>query len=109
MKQNKQTCSISGCVSDEAYAIIDDKKLYRITFSKSLAEYIVKINGFGYVKKIQLILTKELKPGESSSSGLFAICKAKSKWPLRVTLFKDMAKMWKNKSTSIFECYIKII
>lgn len=109
MKKNKQICSISGCISDEAYAVIDDKKLYRITFSKSLAEYIVQTIGFGEVKKIQLILGKELKPGEKSSSGLFAICKAKSKWPLRVTLFKDLAEMWKNYSTCIYECYIKTL
>ena len=107
---NNQICSISGCEADTAYAVIDDKKCYRITFSRSLAWHIKKTSGKRglKVRRVKLHLEKQLEAGQVSTTGLYAICKAKSGWPLRVTFFKDLASMWKNDTTSIYECKISL-
>ena len=101
-----QTCKPSGCKADVAYAIVDEKKVYRITFSLSLAEYIAKITN-KQVKKVTLHLGKELSVGDTSESGLYAICKAKNLWPLRVTFFKELAELWKSDTTVIYECKLQ--
>lgn len=33
-------CHATGCAKDMAYALLKDGKVHRITFSRSLAEYI---------------------------------------------------------------------
>jgi hypothetical protein len=80
---------------------MDEKKVYRITFSKSLADYIA---GKEYkVEKVRLFLTGT----PTDSTKLYAVCKKESLWPLRVTFFKEMAEMWENDSTVIQECLIQ--
>lgn len=91
-----------------AYAVTDGKKVYRITFSRSLAELISKQTGY-HVRPCELHLGKELKPNEKSENNLYAICKRKNGWPLRVTFFKEAANMWFNDSTSINECKIQLL
>ena len=99
------TCDISGCKFDEAYAVIDDKKLYRVTFSASLADIIAKQTGKA-VKKVKLKMGRTLEPGEQSSSGLYAICKVGSGWPLRVSLFKQAMELWQDSSRVMKECWL---
>lgn len=82
--------------------------MYRITFSLSLANLIAKQTGY-LVKKVMLHLGKEVNEKEKSNSNLYAICKSTTLWPLRVTFFKDMAKMWLNDSTRLFECKISFL
>ena len=101
----KQNCSVQGCKADVAYMITDGSKCYRITFSKSLADYIAKEVDMK-VERIELILTNELCD-KASKSGLYAVCKKDSIWPLRITLFKELAELWTTDTTVIYECYIK--
>ena len=84
--------------------VTDGKKCFRITFSKSLAQYIVTGTDM-WVEKIRIHLTTELDG--KSSNGLYAVCKKDSLWPLRITMFEEMANMWKNDSTVVYGCYIE--
>jgi hypothetical protein len=59
-------------------------------------------------KKIQLVIGKEVEDISKSTTKLFAICKKKSGWPLRVTMFSEMAEMWKDNSVIVKECNIII-
>ena len=101
MKKQHQVCELSGCKFDIAYAVLDEKKIYRITFSKSLAEYIAKLTD-KKVSKIKIFLGKEIRNIDESNEKLFAIVKAKNNWPLRITFFKEAAKLWKADTTKIF-------
>lgn len=83
---------------------MNGQKVYRITFSKSLADYISQITGFE-VKRVKIYLDDEVQ----DDSNLFAICKKESGWPLRITFFKELAEAWKSPSTLIKSCKIKII
>lgn len=88
---------------------MDEKKVYRITFSKSLSEKLAYQTG-KQSKKVSLILGDKVENIESEQHQLFAICKTKSKWPLRVTMFKDLAKMWEMKGVrDIYQCSLKVI
>jgi len=82
--------------------------VYRITFSRSLADLISKETGLN-VRKVQLHLGRELSPGEESLTKLYAICKAQNLWPLRVTFFKEAAQMWANETTKILECKVSFV
>jgi len=79
-----------------------DDKLYRITFSKSLAEYICETYGYE-LRKVKLYLNPV-----TDDTKLFVLCKLNG-WTLRVTLFEEMAKMWKSPTTMLQGCKIQII
>jgi len=80
-----------------------DSKVFRITFSKSLAELISKQTGFD-VERVKLHLG-DIEP----DTELFAICKRDSGWPLRITFFKECIDLWKSPSTVFKGCKIEII
>lgn len=103
MSGDAQTCSISGCSFDKAYAIVKDGKVYRITFSKSLADLISKKTGYE-VKRVKLFMEDI-----TDDTTLFAICKKESGWPLRITFFKQCMNLWKSDSTVFKGCKIQII
>lgn len=102
-----QVCSTSHCEANKAYAIISNTSLLRITFSKSLADFILTLVPNTRLIKVQLFIGRELKQGEDSPNGLYAVCKANSGWPLRVTLFKQLASFWEDGSRNIREVWIK--
>lgn len=91
----KETCSLQGCLSDKSYGIINKKtkRIHRISFSKSLLEHIIKTtkNNDLVLCEITFKLGKELKPNETSSTGIYAIVKSKNDWTLRISLFKNVA------------------
>lgn len=80
-------------------------RLFRITFSKSLAEHIA---GDAYdVKRIDLKLGKPLLPGELSSTGLYAVVAKRRDRILRVSLIKDVAEMiGDDPSRYVAECWV---
>lgn len=93
--QEFPTCSTQGCLADRAYAIVDPstKKIHRISFSASLLKHILETqhNKHLQVREISFRLGRELKPNEISSTGMYAIVKAKNNWTLRISLIKDVA------------------
>ena len=90
-----ETCTVLGCLSDKAYAIVDSKtkKVFRVSFSKSLLEHIITSNKLTNmsVREISFRLGRELQLNETSSTGVYAIVKAKNDWTLRISLYKDVA------------------
>ncbi len=92
-----------------AWAIVSDKAVHRITFSKALAEHAVKSSERPYtVKRIKLELGKELEKGNTSSSGAYAIVDRNKGKILRVALNKDIAEILAAdyKSRKVVEAYI---
>lgn len=100
-----QTCPLQICSKDIAYAIILDNKIHRITFSKDLANHIIKIWGKGEVKRIKFRIGRELKEGNKSASGLYGIAKLNG-WVLRISLFEKFADFVRDKSRKIVEIWI---
>ena len=47
-------------------------------------------------------------PGAASPTGLYAVVKARTGWPLRVTLFKDLADLWRHPSRAVVECRVNL-
>jgi hypothetical protein len=78
-----------------------------VSFSRSLCEHIVRSENnrtLCYLASAKLVLGKKLGPGETSASGVYAVVKAKTKWPLRVTLFKELAELWRHETRDVYEC-----
>lgn len=80
-------------------------KIHRITFSKSLAEFICQTNKDYNYKRMTFVLGKELSPGEKSPNGLYAIVKAKTNWTLRITFFQELAEEWRSSSRKVYSCF----
>lgn len=84
---------------------MDETKIYRISFSQSLIEMMAGETHL-QCKKVRIVVGEELQPGQSSRSGLYAICKKKSGWPLRVSLFKEATEIWADPSRTMHECWV---
>lgn len=98
-------CSVSGCPQDKAYAVVRGGKLMRVTFSRSLADYIVSQTG-DRVFRVSFYTGKKLDPGHVSESGLYAVAKKSSGWVLRITMFHELAESWRHESREVYECRI---
>lgn len=73
--------------------MVDDNKVYRCSFSKSLLDFIVLNYYPNYrVNKYRYHLGKILKPGEASS-GLYAIMSTKNNIVLRIAMTKELAEI----------------
>lgn len=59
--------------------------------------------------KVQIKTGNELSKNEKSKTGVYAICKKKNGWPLRVSLFEGIADFWRDDSRTINECYVRVI
>lgn len=101
-----QMCSVSGCPKDKIYTIEKDGKVYRLTFSRSLADHICRVKpGFTQSHKV-FVYGDELKPGEVSKSGLYAVTKTNG-WALRITMFPELAETWRDKTRKVYECWLE--
>lgn len=106
------SCTLQGCLADKAYAIIDPKtkKIHRISFSRSLLTHIITAHeqyNHLEVREISFRLGRELQPNETSSTGIYAIVKAKNNWTLRISLIKDVANFICDfKTRKLRECII---
>lgn len=97
MEQITKFCDLEGggCKDDQRiYGIINPKtnKLHRLTFSKSLADLIAAKTGLK-VTRFRYHIGKDLEPGESSPSGLYALLDADSNLALRISLDHEIAKI----------------
>lgn len=82
------------------YGVTRDGRLYRLTFSRSLAEYVARVAGCS-VEPFRLVVGPELPPGGRAETGLYAVVKAGSGWPLRVTMFQPLADLWRHPSRRV--------
>jgi hypothetical protein len=98
------TCETGSCkMSEKIWAITDNKKLYRLTFSKSLADLICQSQEGLRVNRVVFHIGKVLQPGEQSDSGLYAIVSKSKNIALRITMFKDLAAIMSEDGS----CYIR--
>lgn len=90
-----ELCNTGSCkLSDKIWAITDGTKLYRLTFSKSLADCIAKKLGDGYqVERLTFQLGRPIGPGEKSKSGLYALMSKSRQIALRISLFKEAGEL----------------
>lgn len=85
-----------------------NSKIYRITFSESLAQHILKCLDDTYsILPVTIKVGRRLKDGETSSSGLYGIVATRNDRLLRVSLSKDIAEfMCNDDSRYLAECYV---
>ena len=107
---SEKSCSLKRCVADQAYAVVKDDKIYRLTFSKSLAKHITKVAGDGFqVKSVRFTTGKKLKDGEESSTGMYAIVSKRNDWTLRISLNRELAYYLVDESRYVAECFLNQI
>lgn len=98
--------TVAGCNAERAYALVRDERLLRVSFSRSLLDHLASRTPDTRVVRVRIRLGKLLLPGDACASGLYAICKARSGWPLRVTLFSALADHWRDPSRTVRECWL---
>ena len=86
--------------------MIRDGRALRLSFSKSLCDHIAEKVIGAKVERVGLRVGGELPPGRTSGNGLYAVCK-KNGWPLRVTMFQELADKWRHESRVVRECWIE--
>jgi hypothetical protein len=76
------------------WGIIRHGKLYRLTFSRSLADHILTQLPPGYeIRRFTFQLGRPLQRGETSASGLYALCSARKDITLRIALVREAAEL----------------
>lgn len=98
----------TGCAADRGYALVRDNKLFRFTFSRSLADHVALRSPGTRVVPARVRSGEELRYGARSPTGLYSVCKTASRWPLRVTLFPELADLWRDPSRVVCVCYLDL-
>lgn len=80
--------------------------MFRLSFSRSLCDYLAAKVG-GEVRRVELKLGPELAPGEKSPSGLYAVCKAATGWPLRIPMIQELADRWRHPTRVVRSCWLR--
>lgn len=99
-------CESGACAADRAYAVVRGGRLLRLSFSRSLCEHISSKVPGSEVRRCLLRVGAVVPPGGESPSGLYAVCKT-SGWPLRVTLFRELADLWRHETRTVRECRVR--
>lgn len=85
----------------------DKTKLYRLTFSESLAKFICDKDDKYRVERFNFKIGKKLAVGEKSQSGLYAIMSVKGDYALRISLHQEGAQLLcDDKSRYLAEAWI---
>ena len=61
----------------------------------------------GEVRGATIRTGRKLAPGEASRNGVYAVCKTTG-WPLRVTLFRELAEHWRHETRDVRECWVDV-
>lgn len=85
-------CSVFGCPKDKVWGVVSGGRLFRLTFSRSLAERIAR-EIQAETKQFRFVLGAVLKPGQRSSSGLYALVSKQKGIVLRISMFQEIAEM----------------
>lgn len=84
--------------------------LHRLTFSKSLAELITQSDSKYKMSRFEYSLGQQLEPGQTSSTGLYALVSKESGIALRISLLKDLSAIhYDEHSRIIKECFLREI
>ena len=87
--------------------MVDGRRVYRITFSKSLADHMVRALGCYEVKRVTFRVGRELLPGEASRSQLYALVSKRSGAVLRISMVREIAEeLCDYDSRYLAECWL---
>jgi hypothetical protein len=100
------SCSALGCPKDRVYAVQDSTRLYRLTFSRSLAEHIAQGRSGLQVVGRRFFLGQTLTAGTPTEAKLFAICSKKTGVCLRISLFRELAHLLTDDSRYVAEAWL---
>lgn len=103
-----QICNNGSCkTSNKVWALVDDnKRCYRLTFSKSLAEFIIKkYKPELKLARIEYTRGKRLSSEDISSSGVYGILSS-SGIVLRASLIKEQALEYCSDTRSLIELHL---
>jgi hypothetical protein len=88
---------------------VDDTKVYRLTFSKSLAEIIARDTGMK-IQRFNAIPGRLLDENETSKSGAYGVISRINGSLLRAPLIQPVAEMYRDKQyRDICEVYLERI
>ena len=60
------------------------------------------------VRRCTIRVGAPVPPGADSPTGLYAVVKAKTGWPLRVTIFRELADLWRHPSRDVRGCAVRL-
>lgn len=93
----------------KVWGITDGKKVYRFTFSKSLAEFLAKLDPSYQAKRFEFRIGKELDRETESRSGAYVLMSNKG-YALRIQLSQELSNLYRDDySRHIREVYLKMI
>lgn len=95
-------CATGSCqTSDRIWGIINPitNRLHRLTFSKSLADFICATNPEYQVARFAYSIGRVLERGEVSSTGIYGIMSASKHYALRASLIKGTAELYTEDSS----------
>ena len=105
-----QNCNDGKCkTTEKVWGIVDGKKLYRLTFSKSLSEFLAKLDPAYEVARFEFKIGRELDRDEASRSGVYALMSNKG-YALRMQLSQELSNIYRDDySRHIREVWLKRI
>lgn len=95
---------------DQTYGLFGPSgRIHRISFSRSLLDHLGRtfLGGDYTIRPLRFRTGRRLAPGETSSTGLYAICDSRSGRTLRISMFREVAEfLTGDDSRYIAECGI---
>lgn len=92
MSEYGATCDIKGCQDSKAWGLTKNGRLYRLTFSKAVAEHINNsLNNQYTLQRFKLTKGRRLSPGETCN-GLYGIIDRRKDFILRIALDQRIAE-----------------
>lgn len=108
MKQEDQICNNGSCkTSNKVWALVDKNKCcYRLTFSKSLAEFIISSERPDLkLARIEYARGKRLGNSDTANSGIYGILSSQG-IVLRASLIKEQALEYCSDTRSLIELHL---
>lgn len=91
-----QKCNDGKCkTTEKVWGITDGHKLYRLTFSKSLADFLATLNPSYEVCRFNFKVGKELDRETKSRSGVYILMSNKG-YALRMQLSQEISNMYRD-------------
>lgn len=102
------SCSNGSCKTSEkiwGLSSKDGKKIHRLTFSKSLAEYLARTYDLK-LNRYDFILGRTIEPGTILNHGCYAIISKKKDITLRISLHAGIAETLIDDSRYLRQAFI---
>lgn len=87
------------------WGVVEDHKLLKLTFSKSLADMLIGLDEKYQIQRFEAVVGKELARGDISKTGIYLIVSQRG-IVLRASLIREIAEMYRDESRRIFEGHL---